>query len=253
MKARRSCSAILATAHDCWDEPWKSGDVHMLVTCYSGSSASLEQHCQTLRQLKPAGVQELAPHQDAGLLVVKGKPDRIEHFGFADGLSNPAVESVPDNGGPGDTGNLDEKGRFREVPMGEFLLGHRGEGGEVAPMPRPRLLVRNGTYLVLRKLEQDVVGFGPFSSRRPRSCARFSAADSRPCQRRGFPGGEDDGAVEGWVFSGSVSGREGEGCHQCLHLCRRSGRNPLPWARIPGGPTRVGRWDLGAISSVGAE
>jgi Dyp-type peroxidase family len=163
MKARADLLGDFAdSAPDLWDEPWRNGDVHMLVTCYSSSSASLEQHCQSLRRRKPAGVHELTPHQDAGLLVVNGKPDRIEHFGFADGLSNPAVESVPDNGGPGDTGNIDEKGRFREVPMGEFLLGHRGEGGEVAPMPRPRLLVRNGTYLVLRKLEQDVVGFRRF-------------------------------------------------------------------------------------------
>ena len=51
------------------------------------------------------------------------------------------------------------KGNFREVPVGEFLLGHRGEGGEVAPMPKPPLLVHNGTFLVMRKLQQEVVRF----------------------------------------------------------------------------------------------
>ncbi len=163
MKARADLLGDFGdSAPDFWDEPWKSGEVHMLLTCYSGSSAGLEQHCQSLRRLKPAGVHELTPHQDAGLLTVNGERQRKEHFGFDDGLSNPAVESVPDNGGPGDTGNIDEKGRFREVPIGEFLLGHRGEGGEVSPMPRPRLLARNGTYLVLRKLEQDVAGFRRF-------------------------------------------------------------------------------------------
>ena len=45
------------------------------------------------------------------------------------------------------------------MPVGEFLLGHRGEGGEVAPMPKPPLLVHNGTFLVMRKLQQEVVRF----------------------------------------------------------------------------------------------
>ena len=89
----------------------------------------------------------------------RDEPSPKEHFGFDDGLSNPDVENAREGTSDADVGNLDNKGNFREVPVGEFLLGHRGEGGEVAPMPKPPLLVHNGTFLVMRKLQQEVVRF----------------------------------------------------------------------------------------------
>ena len=70
---------------------------------------------------------------------------------------------MPDNGPAVDCGNPDDNGEFRKIPVGEFILGYPGEGGEVAPMPLPRLLGRNGTYLVMRKLEQDVREFRKFT------------------------------------------------------------------------------------------
>jgi Dyp-type peroxidase family len=148
-----------------WHEPWHSSsdDVHILVSCYASDSAKLDDHCQKLLLGCPPGVEAIRnpPHQqgapplqqDAARLVVNGKPSRVEHFGFEDGLSNPAIEGVRDAGGG--TGNP-------EAPLGEFILGHRAEGGEVAPMPAPRALARNGSFLVLRKLEQDVLEFRKF-------------------------------------------------------------------------------------------
>jgi Dyp-type peroxidase family len=144
-----------------WDEPWRSG-VHLVLMCYSGSGPHLEAHCQLLRGKLPNGIAELPPAQDAAVLTVNGRP-RVEHFGFVDGLSNPDIEGVP--GESTSTGNVDANGKFREVPVGEFLLGHRGEGGEVAPMPRPPLLVHNGTFLVLRKLHQNVAAFRSYLAR----------------------------------------------------------------------------------------
>src|SRR5205823_6044882 len=70
-------------------------------------------------------------HQDAAWLIVNGKLCRNEHFGFLDGISNPDIEGVPDNGRRQDVGNPDADGNFRKLPVGEFLLGYPGEGGEV--------------------------------------------------------------------------------------------------------------------------
>jgi Dyp-type peroxidase family len=142
-----------------WCEPWCSGEVHLLLMCYSDKSDPLNARCRELEGLAKDRLDQLQPSQDAGKLMIGGEPSPKEHFGFDDGLSNPDVENVPGGTSDVDVGNLDPKGNFREVPVGEFLLGHRGEGGEVAPMPKPPLLVHNGTFLVMRKLQQEVVRF----------------------------------------------------------------------------------------------
>ncbi len=142
-----------------WNEPWRSGDVHLLLMCYSTTREEVLSRCQVLEGLAKGMLDQLTPSQDAGQLTIDDQLTRKEHFGFEDGLSNPDVENVPGETSDADVGNLDDRGNFREVPVGEFLLGHRGEGGEVTPMPKPPLLVHNGTFLVMRKLEQEVVRF----------------------------------------------------------------------------------------------
>jgi Dyp-type peroxidase family len=59
-------------------------------------------------------------------------------------------------------------GRWRSVAPGEFVLGYPGEGGLLPPMP-PDPIGRNGSYMVLRKLEQDVPGFAAHLLREARS------------------------------------------------------------------------------------
>jgi Dyp-type peroxidase family len=145
-----------------WDKTWCTGRVHVLVMCYGATAPALDQQCQRVTYQLPSGVREVNPHQDAGLLQIDGRPSRKEHFGFEDGITNPPVEDVRDDGPPGDTGNPDANGVFGKVPVGEFLLGHRSEGGEVPPMPAPNLFAFNGSFLVFRKLEQNVPRFRQF-------------------------------------------------------------------------------------------
>ena len=76
-----------------------------------------------------------------------------EPFGFADGLSQPALDW---------DGRVEAKGpRNRDyrnaIASGEFLLGHCNEYAFVPE--HPAVLGRNGTYLVLRDIAQDVAGF----------------------------------------------------------------------------------------------
>lgn len=96
---------------------------------------------------------------------------RQEHFGFRDGISQPAIAGVPGAARPDDV-----------VSAGEFVLGYPNEYGlytdrpvlaaDADPQgllpPDPagsggRDLGRNGTYLVLRQLAQDVDGFRAFT------------------------------------------------------------------------------------------
>ena len=50
-------------------------------------------------------------------------------------------------------------GAYRPFATGEFLLGHRDDANELAGAGAPPRLIQNGTYVVYRKLEQDVFAF----------------------------------------------------------------------------------------------
>jgi Dyp-type peroxidase family len=78
-----------------------------------------------------------------------------EPFGFRDGISQPAIKDP--NAGP--------HRRWEDVPVepGEFVLGYPDEGGSVPPLPRE--IGMSGSYMVVRKLEQDVDGFWAFVNR----------------------------------------------------------------------------------------
>lgn len=86
---------------------------------------------------------------------------RIEHFGFRDGVSQPFVDAdlgTPRPPPPGG-GTPRPGGTWDPIALGELLLGHRDEQDVVQARPAHQKLRQNGTYMVFRKLEQDVVGF----------------------------------------------------------------------------------------------
>src|SRR5258708_33983512 len=115
---------------DKWEEPWKTGRVHMLVMVYGSTPETLEARCLTLRKQLPGGGEELAPGQPAGRLQIDGKTTRKEHFGFLDGLTNPDVAGVPGDDDPEkslDAGNPNGGGGCQKIPGGEFILGYPGE------------------------------------------------------------------------------------------------------------------------------
>ncbi len=90
-----------------------------------------------------------------------------EPFGFLDGISNPVIEGSGRAVTPGD-GVWDAAGlRWRAVRAGEAILGHVDESGARAGHPDAAHLERHGSYLVLRRLEQDVDGFAA-------ACARWA-------------------------------------------------------------------------------
>ncbi len=129
-------------------------------------------------RVKPDATLNVALTFEGLRLQIGGSMTPKEHFGFVDGLTNPDVEGVPGDDGTGrsqDVGNPNGKGGFRKIPPGEFIIGYPGEGGELAPMALPHLLAQDASYLVFRKLEQDVPGFHRYLKQQAESFVRALA------------------------------------------------------------------------------
>ena len=102
-----------------------------------------------------------------------------EHFGFADGFSQPAIRG---NGGPDTREGMGTptKDGWEEVAPGEFVLGYLGEDG-LLPYAPAAPLGRGGSFMVLRKLYQDVPAFRSYLRRVAETPARLSRQrSSRP-------------------------------------------------------------------------
>ncbi len=119
----------------------------------SGVTAS-ERALQTGQSGDGAARQPAVERAEEPLMAARVDGD-TEHFGYRDGLSQPAIEGIHDQAVTG-TGRLRE-GKWVPIKAGEFILGMPAEDGAVVDdVPS---LTRNGSYLVLRKLEQDVAAF----------------------------------------------------------------------------------------------
>jgi len=142
-----------------WDSGLGSGRAHVLVTINARSADALEGELRVLRDgLAQAGGLAIAYEQATHAL-----PEAREHFGFADGFAQPALDGAGEEKVRGG-GVPAEDGGWRPLASGEFLLGQPDE--ETRADPRRRLpeapahpLGRNGTYMVWRKLHQDVASF----------------------------------------------------------------------------------------------
>ncbi|MFZ1814221.1 MAG: hypothetical protein WBO55_05835 [Rhizobiaceae bacterium] len=86
---------------------------------------------------------------------------RVEHFGFRDGLSQPFLDlklGAPPPGG----GRPGGAGVWSPVAPGEILLGHPDEDGKTHLQPANASLRDNGTFIVFRKLQQNVAALQSF-------------------------------------------------------------------------------------------
>ena len=90
-------------------------------------------------------------HIDRGEALYDGK-QRIEHFGFHDGISQPGIRGFRDE--------LLRPGSPLIAP-GEFVLGCPGERRPQSwtPRPHPARWMRGGSFQVFRRLCQDVAGW----------------------------------------------------------------------------------------------
>jgi Dyp-type peroxidase family len=139
-----------------WERGLGTGDAHVLLTINAKESSD---HQRAL------GKMEAAMDRAGGLRVVYQADTQLlagarEHFGYADGFAQPAIEGSSDDKARGGGVPL-KNGGWRALAPGEFILGYPDEETRVDPERRlPNApaapLGRNGTYMVWRKLYQDV-------------------------------------------------------------------------------------------------
>ena len=150
--------------------------VHALVMLYDKDEATADERCKTVANaIAPYGV-SVVHH-----LPLQLRPDANgiarEHFGFADGISQP----IPYEAGVVtlSNGQSAPEDFWNGVPLGDFLMGHLNSHNEIAAgpavvaTPQGELaglaahpqgegfldLGLDGSYMVVRELKQDVAQF----------------------------------------------------------------------------------------------
>jgi Dyp-type peroxidase family len=139
-----------------WESGLGTGEAHVLVSVWAIDNEHLDDVREELRSVgAQAGATTVINETRAEAL-----PAGRDHFGFFDGIAQPAVEGTGVQGRPGD-GQPDGAGGWREVATGEFLLGYEDEDGGL-PYAPARPFGRNSTFMVYRKLHMDVAAFRSF-------------------------------------------------------------------------------------------
>jgi Dyp-type peroxidase family len=137
---------------------WLYGAEHLpgieaVVTVAADAHQDLDVRLDAVRVLVERHGLTTVFEQEARLLP--GAQRGHEHFGFKDGISQPGVLDFhrEDPSHPGTRlGHPGEK----LIPPGEFVLGYRSQRGLVGPIPD---WMRDGSFQVLRRLNQDVPGW----------------------------------------------------------------------------------------------
>lgn len=151
---------MLGDCHKSAPENWHFGGteqepVHILVAFFAEKEKDRDDYYAELTQ-------NLNEH---GLQVVAYEPayrpgTGAEHFGFADGLSQPGIRGISKEAEGLRQDELDKC--WDVIRPGEFIFGYENEYTQRSPIPGSKQLAFNGSFLVLRKLEQDVPAFQAF-------------------------------------------------------------------------------------------
>jgi Dyp-type peroxidase family len=165
-----------------WGGP-RTPSVDVLLLLFARDDTALEHSYATLAATFADGGVAEVQRLDA-IVDLNGR----EHFGFADGISQPTIAGlssrtdIPANTiQPGEfiLGYVNEYGRYTDRP----LLDPGADPGHVLPLDAAGSgkadLARNGSYLVFRQLAQDVRGFWHFVDQTTRDTTGSSDADSR--------------------------------------------------------------------------
>ena len=211
-----------------WDDIWREGHVHAWLGIHATSTGALDaRFAETQALVESSGGARLLAWQDAAAIEVDGKVTLKEHFGFTDGFGNPDYVGVCRSTQPGQ-GKLTADGTWAPLATGELLLGYADEAGELPVAPIPHLLASNGTFMVYRKLHQNVGTFRDFLDKWG---ARYGAGGR--C-RAGEAGFKVYRAMAGWHPGGDVAGlprsshRAGPEPEHELHVRQGSGGYPVP-------------------------
>lgn len=175
MKARGTILGDVGlNSHEHWDGIWRDGHVHVWLAINALHPEALESCCAGLQAiLSETSGATLLGQQDAGSIPIDGRFTAKEHFGYTDGFGNPDYLGICRDTQPGQ-GKLMKDGTWAPLATGELLLGYADEAGELPVMPVPHLLASNGTFMVYRKLHQNV---GTYRAFLDEWASRYGAGD----------------------------------------------------------------------------
>src|SRR4030095_7813961 len=137
--------------------------VDIILMVFGKNETIAENHFQSLKQKFEQGLSVVH------ILNGKTLPNDREHFGFRDGISQPVIKGS----------NINPVGNNNDINPGEFVLGYKNEYDIYPDTPLLKVsqgkteilgdnvegykdIGRNGTYFVLRQLEQNVNGYWSF-------------------------------------------------------------------------------------------
>ena len=174
--ATRNRCAILGDTEESAPDRWEFGGpvhppIHIVVMIHGSSDAELDRQCEFHREIVSTTGGAVSELRGATQNGYRPSGDH-EPFGFHDGIAQPSIRGITGDG----------------VPTGEFILGYENHYGLVPPAPivpedlegsallrplanpyhqagRVRDLGFNGSYVVYRKLQQDVAAFWSFTQR----------------------------------------------------------------------------------------
>lgn len=228
-----------------WDATWR-GEVHAWIGMYARDAAQRDEWRGDFAawlagepDIEIAGEQPVSRFfADASLLPMHiddastnpQRPYVLEHFGFRDGVSNPVIAGMPEED-PAGGGRLTEKGEWCPLAAGEFLLGHLDGDGEMPLAPQPERLARNGSFMVLRKLEQDVDGFREYVAARAKQSgvgADELAARMVGRRRDGRPL-VDAPTLNGFTYAADPKGKR---CPLGAHARRANPRDTMGYGSV---------------------
>lgn len=134
------------SAPEHWERPLGTSDVHVVLVGLAPDEARLEAAVARGR----AAFADLSGVTPIWRQDCRAPPDHKEPFGFRDGISHPAIEG---------SGLVGDNPFDPPLKAGELVLGYLDEMGGLPPAPVPDVLGRNGSYVVFRKLHQNVAAF----------------------------------------------------------------------------------------------
>ncbi len=146
-----------------WVEPFRDEDIHAAVILAADDPDDLaDEYTYVSGLVSSHGVTQLGEPVDG---TARPDPERgHEHFGFKDGISQPGIGGLTTTSHRGTD----------QIAAGEFICGYPGEAEEPTPQPNPNgygpppapplppglpAWTKDGSFLVFRRLQQNVKGF----------------------------------------------------------------------------------------------
>ncbi len=225
-----------------WGGP-KTGDIHILLFCFAKDQTMLDELLNV--QKKALDENDILIVEE--LKTCKSKNSK-EHFGFQDGISQPAMKGLH--------GSAKKEEETDPVKAGEFVLGYRNEYDNYTSsplvkdssypkndLPKSRVegfkdLGKNGTYLVFRQMKQNVFQFWKYLKENSKEPAidQIQAAINLGAKMVGrWPGGaplavsgyDDPGKNDLNKFSYLIDDPNGMRCPFGAHIRRTNPRDQL--------------------------